>query len=264
MLEILCQQAIEIVKETGKFIASHHGKVSDTDIEVKSLNSLVSYVDKEAEEILVKGLRRILPDAVFLTEEETIENKSGDWQWIIDPLDGTTNFLHSVPVFSVSVALRHKNETLIGLVYDVMHDDLYYAIKEKGAFLNENRIHVSDRDTSDALLATGFPYYDFSLLDEYLLVLKELIQKTRGLRRLGSAALDLAYLASGKFDLFYEHGLNPWDVAAGALLVKEAGGIVSNFKNKPDYLFTRQIVAGTPKVHNDNIELIIQHLGKGK
>lgn len=261
MIERASRQAINTVRNAGKFIAEHAGKVKPRNIELKSMNSLVSYVDKEAEKILVEGLSEIIPESVFITEEDTIDNEDGEWQWIVDPLDGTTNFLHNIPIYSVSVALRHNQKTVCGIVYNVAADEMFYAIKDLGAFLNDNPIVVSTKDTEDSLLATGFPYSDFSKLDEYMDALESLMQQTRGLRRLGSAALDLAFVAAGRFDVFFEYGLNPWDVAAGAFLVKEASGVVTNFNNGEDYLFTRQIVAGNPTVHKDVMRNIKMHLG---
>lgn len=261
MIEEICKQAVEIVRTTGKFIESHAGKVTIENIELKGKNSLVSFVDKEAERMLVDGLASILPGSVFYTEEDTITNKDGEWQWVVDPLDGTTNFLHNIPAYSVSVALRHNQESIIGIVYYISVNEMFHAIKGKGAFLNGKAIRVSEKLTNKALLATGFPYYDFTYIDEYIDVLKLLMRETRGLRRMGSAAIDLAYVASGRFDIFFEYGLNPWDVAAGALIVKEAGGTVTDFSRGENYLFTKQIVAGNPIVHNDVIGLIEEHLG---
>lgn len=261
MLENICKQAIESVKSTGEFIRKNIGKVTDEDVLIKGKNSLVSYVDKEAEKMLVKDLRKLLPQAVFFTEEETTINKQGEWQWIIDPLDGTTNFLFDVPIFSVSVALRHHEEVVIGIVYHIVNDEIFHAIKGKGAFLNNHPISVADRPPEEGLLATGFPYSDFTYMNEYLSVLRELMQRTRGLRRLGSAAIDLAYVAAGKFDVFFEYGLNAWDVAAGVLLVQEAGGIVSDFNKGDDFLFGKQIVAGSPSLYHELIDLIEEHLG---
>ncbi len=262
MVEHIYKEAIDLVRSTGTFIVNNAGKIAPEQIEIKGKNSLVSYVDKEAEKMLVAGLSELLPSSVFITEEETTVNQDGEWQWIVDPLDGTTNFLYNIPIYSVSVALRHYDETVLGIVYHISADELFYARKGHGAFLNGEPISVSDKTTENALLATGFPYHDFDYLDEYIDVLKVLMQETRGLRRMGSAAIDLAYVAAGRFDIFFEYGLNPWDVAAGALIVREAGGIVSNFKAGPSYLFTQQIVAGNPAVHRDLIGLIEKYLGR--
>lgn len=240
----LIQEARQIVEETGEFLLQELGKVQSGDIEEKSINSLVSYVDKTAEEKLVTAFQQLLPNSVFLTEEDTIENQQGEWQWIIDPLDGTTNFIHQLPCFSISVALRHFDETVMGIVYDPSKKECFYAYKGGGAFLNDKAIRVSDTSTlSESLLATGFPYYDFEWLPQYLKTLEYFITETRGIRRFGSAAIDLAYVAAGRFDAFFEYSLNVWDVAAGAYIVQEAGGKVSDFIGQDNYLFGGEIVA---------------------
>ena len=243
-LEILTQQTCNLVQEVAHFLKTEKGKVQYQDIETKSKNSLVSYVDKMAEKQLVEGLKKLLPESVFLTEEETIETQIGDYQWIIDPLDGTTNFLHSLPCFSISVALRYREELVIGVVHEVNQNETFYAYKEGGAYLNGVGIGVSSTTTlSETLIATGFPYYDYTLMSSYFGMLEYLMRETRGIRRFGSAAVDLAYVACGRFDAFFEYSLNAWDVAAGILIVQEAGGRVVDFRGGHDYLFGREIVA---------------------
>ena len=243
-LKTLCSDSQEIILRVGEFIRGEKGKVTRGEIENKSLNSLVSYVDKTAEELLVKGLGELLPEAVFLTEEETVKTQRGDLRWIIDPLDGTTNFLHSLPIFSISVALQWKNETIMGIVYEINQDECFYAWKSGGAFLNGKPITISKTDDlADALIATGFPYYDYDRIPGYLQILSEMMAKTRGIRRLGSAAVDLVYVACGRFDAFFEYSLNVWDVAAGAFIVQEAGGKVTDFRGGDDFLYGREIVA---------------------
>ena len=208
-LEKLTIQTCEIVRKVAAFLLAEKGKVAAGQIEVKSKNSLVSYVDKNAEKQLVEGLQKLLPESVFLTEEETVQNQSGDYQWIIDPLDGTTNFLHDLPCFSISVALRFKNELVIGVVHEVNENETFYAYKNGGAYLNDTPIKVSPTTTlSETLIATGFPYYDYSKVKNYLTMLEYLMQKTRGIRRFGSAAVDLVYVACGRFDGFFEYSLN--------------------------------------------------------
>lgn len=243
-LEKLTAETCEIVREVAVFLLAEKGKVDHQQIETKSKNSLVSYVDKTAEKMLVTGLQKLLPDSVFLTEEETIETQEGDYQWIIDPLDGTTNFLHDLPCFSISVALRIKEELVIGVVHEVNENETFHAYKNGGAYLNGKKISVSSSTTlSETLIATGFPYYDYSKVKNYLKMLEYLMQETRGIRRLGSAAVDLVYVACGRFDAFFEYSLNAWDVAAGILIVQEAGGNVTDFSGEKDYLFGREIVA---------------------
>jgi myo-inositol-1(or 4)-monophosphatase len=258
-LKTLCLESCEIIKEVGNFIRAELGKVKANAIEVKALNSLVSYVDKEAETQLVKGLGALLPAATFLTEEETVKSEKGTYQWIIDPLDGTTNFLHQLPFFSVSVALQHEEQTVIGIVYEVNQKECFYAWKDGGAFLNEKSIQVTrTANLADTLIATGFPYYDYESIKAYLQVLEILMQNTRGIRRFGSAALDLAYVSCGRFDAFFEYSLNAWDVAAGILLVQEAGGKVTDFKGGSDYLFGKELIASNTGV-SEEIFRIIHH-----
>ncbi len=258
-LKDLCFQACEIVKNAGAFIKKELGKVKSDQIITKDLNSLVSYVDQETEKILVTDLKKILPNAGFLTEEETVKQEDKALRWIIDPLDGTTNFLHQIPFFSISVALELNKELVLGIVYEVNNEECFYAWRGGGAWLNQKSIQVKDNlNFADAIIATGFPYYDFTNTDAYLSVLKECITSTRGVRRFGSAALDLAYTACGRFDSFYEITLNAWDVAAGIVLVKEAGGLVNDFKGKDNYLFGMEILASSPSIHNKMLSIIDQ------
>lgn len=256
-LKELCLQASKIVQQAGVFIKENLGKVDNDQIEEKDLNSLVSYVDQEAEKFLVNNLGQLLPEAGFLTEEETVLQEKKKYRWIIDPLDGTTNFLHQLPFFSVSVALQKDEELLIGIVYEVNRSECFYAFKNGGAFLNGKSITVRNGiELKDSIIATGFPYYDFTNTDKYLAILKQVIMKSRGVRRFGSAALDLAYVSCGRFDSFYEITLNAWDVAAGIVLVQEAGGKIHDFKGGEDYLFGAEIVASSPDIHQDMLDII--------
>ena len=253
LTNLVCKE-IAIVSD---FINAELKKVSSKDIETKSLNSLVSYVDKNAEIQLVEKLGNLLPAAVFLTEEETIENLEGEYRWIIDPLDGTTNFLHQLPFFAISVALEFQNEIILGVVYEVNRKECFYAWKNGGAFLNGSKIEISQKTKmSDTLIATGFPYYDYEGVRSYFEVLEFFIKNTRGVRRLGSAALDLAYVACGRFDAFYEYSLNAWDVAAGALLVKEAGGRLSDFQGGDNYIFGKEMIASSPHIFDETLEIV--------
>lgn len=238
-----------MVIDTGEFIRSQRGKVAAESIEEKDLNSLVSFVDREAERRLVDGLGQLLPRSTFLTEEDTVANEESEQQWIIDPLDGTTNFLHQLPVFSVSVALRLAGEVALGIVYEINQDESFFAWKNGGAYLNGDPIRASRTATlARSLVATGFPYYDFARTKAYLELLERFMQETRGIRRFGSAAVDLAYVACGRFDAFFEYSLNPWDVAAGAFIAREAGARVSDFRGGDDYLFGREVIAAGPLV----------------
>lgn len=256
-LESISAGINSVVTETAKYIAEQRKTFSTDVVSDKGLNQLVSYVDIEAEKMLVAGLSKLLPEAGFITEENTSDVGRQTYNWIIDPLDGTTNFIHNVPVYSVSVALAHGNDVLAGAVYEIGRDELFCAHKGGGAFCNGERISVSkEANLSKALMATGFPYYDFEQMHAYIEVLKHLMQKTHGLRRMGSAAVDLAYVACGRFEGFFEYGLNAWDVAAGVLLVQEAGGQVCDFQSGDDYLFGKSIIADNTSIHNGLLDII--------
>jgi myo-inositol-1(or 4)-monophosphatase len=245
----ICQAGINIVQEAVSFIKSQMGQVEASQIKDKGKNSLVSYVDKTAESILVKGLSELLPQATFFTEEDTVENHKSEFYWIIDPLDGTTNFLHGLPFFCVSVALAHHEEIVVGIVYEVTREECFYSWQGGDAYLNEKIIRVNpNTELIKAVIATGFPYTHLDRIDAHIEMIKYLREHARGIRRFGSAALDLAYVAAGRFDGYFEYGLQPWDVAAGVFLVKQAGGVVSDFKNKDNYIFGEEVVAGNPAI----------------
>ena len=259
-LKEITQEVNRIARETGKFIREEREKFTLSDVEVKGLNSLVSYVDKEAEKRIVRELRNLVPNAAIIGEEDDYKD-SGDYTWVIDPLDGTTNFVHGIPTCAVSIALMKNREHVIGTVYEVSLDECFYAWKNGGAWLNGKSIRVSQQNEfSKSLIATGFPYYDFRYLQEYLELLSQLMKQTHGLRRLGSAATDLAYVACGRFEGFYEYGLSPWDVAAGALIVREAGGTVSDFSNGEDFVFGKEIIADNTSIHGELQQLIEEHI----
>jgi myo-inositol-1(or 4)-monophosphatase len=241
----LCLFTCDVARATGKFMAEERKSFDDTKIENKGLHDLVSYVDKESEERIIAALQTLLPESGFIAEEGTNDKRGERFNWVIDPLDGTTNFIQGVPIYAVSIGLLEGDELVLGVVYEVGRDECFYAWKDGGAYLNGEKIHVSNRgDIHDALLATGFPYNDFSKMESYMQLLEWTMKNARGVRRLGSAATDLAYVACGRFDAFWEYDLKPWDVAAGAIIVKEAGGVVTDFKGGTDYLFGKEILAG--------------------
>ncbi len=244
-LKSILDEAMVVTLEAADFIRSQAGKVTAEDVITKSRNSLVSYVDKTAEEILVKGLSDILPGAGFITEEETVTQHPSEYTWVIDPLDGTTNFLQQIPVYSVSVGLVHNGQIVVGIVSDVEQKETFYAWKGGGAWCNGETISVSNRtDVQDAVVATGFPYSSRDVLPQLTAVFEFFLKNARGIRRLGSAAIDLAYVACGRFDVYYETTLNPWDIAGGILLVEEAGGSVSDFSGNREMMENGQIIAG--------------------
>jgi myo-inositol-1(or 4)-monophosphatase len=244
-LERITQQTITLCRKVGAYIREEAKGFDHHIVEEKGLNDLVSYVDKTAEERIVKGLREILPVAGFITEEGTAGHNEEEYRWVVDPLDGTTNFTHGLPIYAVSIALMHRDVLVVGVVYEINKDEMFWAIKGKGAWLNSEPIKVSGRaKLSESLLATGFPYYNFEQMEAYLKILNEFMQSTHGLRRMGSAAVDLVYVACGRFEGFFEYNLNAWDVAAGSLIVKEAGGEVTDFKLGNNFLFNKEIIAG--------------------
>lgn len=256
-------QVIELARETGAFFLEEVNKVKTTDIEVKGLHDFVSYVDKTAEARIVKRLQDILPEAGFITEEQTATYRGERFNWIVDPLDGTTNFLHHIPLFSVSIALMENDEIVSGVVYEPNLDECFYAWKGGCAYLNNKEIHVSEqRELKNTLLATGFPYSDFGKLNGYMELFGWFARNTSGLRRLGSAAVDLAYTACGRFEGFYEYGLHAWDVAAGVFIVQQAGGTVTDFKGGNQYIFGGEMLASNTLLHPSLLEAVRSHFEK--
>ena len=242
--ELLSTQVIAIARLAGNFIRKESMNFNANAIELKGLNDLVSYVDKTAEEQLVDNLSKLIPGAGFTTEEDTVNTTGKTYNWIIDPLDGTTNFIHGVPTYSISIALYEEDKPVLGLVYEINRAEMFYSYKDAPAFLNNEEIRVSQRSSlSESLLATGFPYYQFDKQPQYMQLLTELMQKTHGLRRIGSAAVDLAYVACGRFDAFFEYNLNSYDVAGGAYLVQQAGGRIMNFSGGDEFINQREILA---------------------
>ena len=250
-LDDICNKVIAHVLGVGRLIMSERDKFSAADIEKKGFNDLVSYVDKNAEKALIEGLTRILPGSGILAEESG-ESEKKEYTWVIDPLDGTTNFIHKLPCFAISVALLKDGEPLLGVVNEMNQKECFHAIKGGGAKLNGNPIQVSPQQKlEDSLIATGFPYNDFALQNEYMDLFKELMKCTQGIRRIGSASVDLCYVACGRFEAFYEYGLKPWDVAAGALIVQEAGGKLADFNGTLDYIFGKTIVGTNGSIHTE-------------
>lgn len=261
-LQQICSQVRDICKEVGAFMKEENVKIKASDIDKKGLNDFVTYVDKTAEKMLVERLKKIIIDAGFITEEKTIEQSDEEYVWIIDPLDGTTNYIHGLSPYAISIGLKRDEEMILGVVYVIESNEMFYAWKEGGAWLNGYPIHVSDsKKLSDSLLATGFPYSDFSDMKAYINLFEYLMQNSHGLRRLGSAATDLVYVACGRMDAFYEYGLSSWDVAAGAFIVKEAGGKVNDFWGGEDWLFGKTLVSGTVEV-TDELTQLTKHYFK--
>ena len=254
--------AITAARAAGNVILRNMDKIDRLTIELKSQNDFVSEVDRKAEEQIIFTLLKAYPDHSILAEESgQNENTSSEYQWIIDPLDGTTNFLHGFPQFAVSIALKYRNRLEVAVVFDPVKNELFTASRGYGAQLNDRRIRVTPhKGLKGALLGTGFPFKHPQHLDTYLATFKAVHPDTAGIRRAGSAALDLAYVASGRLDGFWELGLNSWDMAAGVLLVREAGGIVTDFSGEGNYLETGNVVAATPKLFPELFETIKPHL----
>jgi myo-inositol-1(or 4)-monophosphatase len=222
-------------------------------------------VDRTAEDMLMAGFSNLVPSSGFINEESGTANTESDYVWIIDPLDGTTNFVYDLPIFSISVGLQYKGQMALGLVYEINRDELFEAAKGQGATRNGNPIRVSgSTDFSQCLVATGYPFREFDRVDDYLLILKQFMRETKGIRRLGSAAVDLAYTACGRFDGYFEANLNAWDVAAGSLIVQEAGGVVTDYDGAGNFVFGKGIVAGGAFIQAEMLRLIQGHLKKRK
>jgi myo-inositol-1(or 4)-monophosphatase len=260
-LKKICKEIEKAALETGKFIKKESENFDLTRAESKGSNDFVSYVDKGSEKMLVEKLSRLLPEAGFNTEEGTIIKQGLKYCWVIDPLDGTTNFLHGLPPYAISIALMEYDEPVAGVIYEVCSNELFCAWKEGGAWLNGERINVSKASKlSDSLVATGFPYYNFAYLDQYMKCLMHFFKHTHGIRRLGSAATDMAYVACGRFEVFYEYGLHPWDIAAGIIILREAGGKVSDFSGNEKGLTGDEIIASNSAVFQEVLETIHNYM----
>ena len=254
--------AIRAARDAGRVLLRYYDRVDTLKVPAKQRNDFVSEVDKAAEAAIINVIRKAYPQHAILAEESG-DISGNEFQWVVDPLDGTTNYLHGFPQFSVSIALKHRNELQTGVVYDPLREELFTAERGGGAFLNERRMRVTTRkDLNGALLGTGIRFRDQTHMDAYLGMMKDLAKDSSGIRRPGSAALDFAYLAAGRIDGFWELGLAPWDFAAGALLVKEAGGVVSDMAGGERYLDTGNVVAGGLRVHQAMLKAIQPHLNE--
>jgi myo-inositol-1(or 4)-monophosphatase len=252
--------AVKAARRAGQVISRASLDISQLKVSTKQQSDYVTEVDKLAESAIIEMLHETYPGHAILAEESGSSGQS-EFLWIIDPLDGTTNFIHGLPQYAVSIALAHKGVLTHAVVYDTNRNELFTASKGSGAYLNDKRLRVSKRSKLDeALIGTGFPYRSFDHIDAYLAIFRELTQKTAGLRRPGAATLDLAWVAAGRLDGFWEFGLSPWDMAAGALLISEAGGLVGDLSGEPNYMASGNIVGGTPKVFSQLLQLMAPHL----
>jgi myo-inositol-1(or 4)-monophosphatase len=259
--------AVKAARRAGGVINRGARDLDLLTVTTKGPKDFVSEVDRAAEAAIVETLHATYPDHAILAEEGTAKgaNEAAEYVWIIDPLDGTTNFLHGFPQYCVSVALQHKGQITQGVIYDPVRNDLFTATRGRGAFLNDRRIRVSRRQhLKDCLIGTGFPYRDGENLDTYMHMMRAMTIEAAGVRRPGAAALDLAYVASGYYDGFWEIGLNPWDVAAGSLLITEAGGLVGDFGGDPGYLYNGQIVAANPRIFAQMVKVLGPYRGAVK
>jgi myo-inositol-1(or 4)-monophosphatase len=251
--------AIKAARLAGQVILDNLGRISKKEIGLKQAADFVTHVDRKSEQIIINTIKEKFPHHFFLAEESVKEAETDKYRWIIDPLDGTTNYIHQYPVFSVSIALEYKREIILGVIFNPLKDELFTAEKGRGAFLNGHTIKVSDVDAfGNSLITTGFPFRSKGFIDMYLKLFKNVFHKVSDLRRAGSAALDLAYLACGRCEGFFEIGLSPWDIAAGDILIKEAGGVITDFGGGHDHLLTGNVVAGNPAIHE---KLLIEAKG---
>ena len=256
-LKNICSEIENAAREAACFILKESQGFDLKRTEKKGSNDFVSYVDKGSEKMLVERLSQLLPEAGFITEEGTSEKVGLKYNWVIDPLDGTTNFLHGVHPYAISIALMEYDDVIAGVIYEVSGNEIFTAWKGGGAWLNGSKIQVSHAATlADSLVATGFPYNDFNRIDAYMDCLSHLCKHTHGIRRLGSAAIDLAYVACGRFEVFYEYGLHHWDIAAGILIVREAGGRVSDFSGNEKNLTGEEFLAANSNVYSEMLEIV--------
>ena len=254
--------AVKAARRAGAIINRAAQDLDALTVSTKRHNDFVTEVDQAAEQAVIQVLLKAFPDHAILAEESGARGKS-DYVWIVDPLDGTTNFIHGFPQYCVSIALRHKGTLTQAVIYDPGRNELFTATRGHGAYLNDRRMRVSKRaQLDDALIGTGYPFREMAHIDAYLPALRKIMGQTAGVRRAGAAALDLAYVAAGRLDGFWEMGLSPWDMAAGCLLILEAGGLVSDFSGDGNYLDSGNVVTGTPKVFAPLLQIVAAHHGK--
>jgi myo-inositol-1(or 4)-monophosphatase len=252
--------AVKAARRAGSLIHRAGNNLDHLTVTKKSHSDYVSEVDRAAEQTIIETLLDAYPNHAILAEESGAQGDS-EFVWIIDPLDGTTNFLHGFPQYAVSIALQHNGVLTQAAIYDPTKNDLFTATRGRGAYLNDRRLRVSKRkELADCLIGTGFPYTRFEHIDAYLAIFRDLMQQTSGLRRPGAASLDLAYTAAGRYDGFFETGLKPWDIAAGCLLIIEAGGMVGDLQGNDGYLNSGHVCAGNPKVYEQMLQVMAPHL----
>jgi myo-inositol-1(or 4)-monophosphatase len=260
MLHKELDSAVRAARKAGVVLLSGLNDKSSLNIDKKALNDFVTNIDTESERVIVSELKKDFPQYAILAEEGTNASQISDTHyWIIDPLDGTTNYMHHFPMFCVSIGLYHNEDALAGVVFDPLRNELFTAVKNNGAYLNGHKISVSPcKRMKDSLIGTGFPFRNFQIIDHYNRCFSRVLQNCQGIRRAGAATIDLAYVACGRLDAFWEHGLQPWDLAAAVLMITEAGGRVTDFTGNSNFLYGRTLVASNKHIHNELQEIVFQ------
>ena len=257
---MILKTAQDAAHKAGRILLENFGKISGAQIREKQKNDFLTYVDELSEQRIIETIRTAFPDHGILAEESGIAERESAYRWIIDPLDGTKNYICGISIYGISIALEYNKNLIVGVVYDPVRDDMFYAETGKGAFLNGNKIGVSrEKDLSKCLIATGFPFKYKQYLHKYMVCFEEVFVHCSGIRRMGAASIDLAYTAAGKFDGFWELGLNPWDVAAGALIIREAGGTITDFWGGDDFLSRAYIIATNGHIHSKLVKIMENH-----
>jgi len=251
-LQQLCNDVVELAADVANYIRKEREGLQWENVEKKGKHNFVTHVDKGSEERIVKALKKMLPESGFIAEEGTSDEKGEVFNWVIDPIDGTTNFIHGSPPYSISIALMQGDDVVLGVIYEISSSECFSGYLGSKVMLNGKPVNVSSTTSvADSLIGTGFPYSAYDRLNQFMKTMEYFFYNSHGVRRLGSAAMDLAYVASGRYDAFYEYNLNPWDVAAGAFLVELAGGKVGDFKGGNNYLFGKEIVASNGIIFNE-------------
>lgn len=243
------------VEKSARLIRRHYGRLETSDIRSKARNDFVTVIDKGSQDILVRDLKKAFPTYGFLGEENGL-SVDAERRWVIDPIDGTSNFIHHLPAFCISVGLQERGRFVLGVVYDPVHDEWFYAAKGRGAYLNRRRIRVSSTRLKNAFLATGFAYHIRRRFEPYNVSFRKVFHACAGVRRMGSAAIDLCYTACGRFDGFWEMGLHDWDIAAATVIVEEAGGVVTDFRGRTRGIHQGDMLAGNPGIHRELLKLL--------
>ena len=252
--------AIKAARSAAEILLKNFGKISTHDIREKNPNDFLTFVDEQAEQKIIDVIKENYPDHAILAEESGVQTQSGDYQWIVDPLDGTKNYISGIPIFAISIAVKYKTDIILGVVLDPLREELFWAEKNTGAYLNGRSIQVSSRSSlKSCMLGTGFPFKHKQILHRYLSSFEEIFNNVSGIRRMGAASIDLAYIAAGRFDGFWEIGLNPWDVAAGSLIIQEAGGRISDFWGTDNYLYSNYFLASNGLIHDQMLKLLKIH-----